>query len=202
MAINMTTIELPLNIPDATIYTLEGPDGGGKTTQAGLVVPELVRAGHDAVEVASPSSTELGQFLRANLPLLKPYERHTLFLLDMARLILDNPGKILVADRWTDSNLVSNKDSSPEESARWIAALPKPRKTFLLDIDPQTIVSSRPESVHDHSADLAKQQMKRERYLRLAETEPERFVVIDATLNRAAITAQIVQTILSDLTRI
>lgn len=195
----MQTIELPLSIPEAVIYSFEGIDGSGKSTQTRLVVSSLQLLGHQAVRVNSPSETALGQFLRANLGILKAYERHTLFLLDMARIVLDNPNTILIADRWTDSNLVSNRDSSPEESARWVAGLPRPRKTFFLDIDPQTVHRNRSESVHDHSADLAKQKMKRERYLQLVGQEPERFVVLDATLSQGSIKEQIMAEITEDI---
>lgn len=198
----MQTIELPLSIPEAVIYSLEGVDGSGKSTQTRLVVSSLQLLGHQAVRVCSPSETVLGQFLRDNLGTLKAYERHTLFLLDMARIVLDNPKTILIADRWTDSNLVSNKDSSPEESAKWISGLPKPRKTFFLDIDPLIVLRERSESVHDHSADLNKQIMKRERYLQLVKREPKRFVVLNATLPQDSIREQIVSEITEDILKL
>jgi thymidylate kinase len=94
---------------------------------------------------------------------------------------------------------VSNKDTSPEESAKWVACLPLPRKTFLYRIEPEVVIKERPESAHDHSMDIEWQRLKHDRYLILAQQQPERIVTIDATEDRYVIAQKVTRVILDDL---
>jgi dTMP kinase len=196
--------EILIDIPSTQrMYTFEGIDGSGKSTSVHLVQQEIINHGVDAVAVASPSDTILGRFLRENLRNLEPWQRHTLFVMDMAGIIqrqsTENPGAILLWDRYIDSNIVSNKDTTPEESAKWVACLPLPRKTFLYDIKPEVVISQRAESAHDHSMDLGWQQLKHDRYLALAQEQPDRIVTIDATQDRNVIAQKVARVILNDL---
>ena len=196
--------EILIDVPaNQKMYTFEGIDGSGKSTSIRLVQQEIVSHGVHAVAVASPSDTALGRFLRENLRSLEPWQRHTLFVMDMAGIIrrqsAENPDAILLWDRYIDSNIVSNKDTSPEDSAKWVACLPLPRKTFLYDIKPEVVVSQRAESAHDHSMDLGWQQLKHDRYLALAQQQPDRIMTVDATQDRHVIAQKVTRVILDDL---
>ena len=93
---------------------LEGPDGGGKTTQAAILAGRLERVGKTVVSVHEPGGTLLGAELRAILvrragPPLKPWAEALLFSACRAQLVAEviRPalldGYMVVADRYADS---------------------------------------------------------------------------------------------------
>lgn len=186
------------------MFNFEGIDGVGKSEQRDRVIPVLDGLGIKAKAVSAPSTTAVGAFLRENLRTLQPWERSNLFVLDMIRTLKDNEDYdgILIWDRYKDSNIVSNKDMAPEESARWVEELPDPLKTFLLDMPPQDIVSKRGESLHDHSLDIEWQELKRHRYYDLVEKEPERFIIVNADQDKEIVTTTIVKGITDVLRKI
>lgn len=196
--------ELLIDIPqNLKIYSFEGIDGSGKSTGIQIVKQRLLSFGVDSTVVASPSNTLLGKFLRENLKNLEPWQRHMLFVMDMVGIIrrqtMENSKSVLLWDRYIDSNVVSNKDTEPEESVKWIECLPTPRRTFLYDITPETVIRERIESVHDHSMDLVWQRLKYERYHQLVKQDPERIIVVDATQGRETIAEVITDIIVNDL---
>lgn len=200
----MNNPELLVNItPNQKMYSFEGIDGSGKSTSIQLVNSELINLGYESTVVACPSGSIVGKFLRENLKKLEPWQRHSLFMMDMVDIINNeherNPNSILLWDRYIDSNIVSNKDTSPEESAKWIACLPVPRKTFFYKIDPEIILRDRPQSMHDHSMDIKWQNLKHQRYLDLAKKNSNRIVTIDATEDRLVIAQKVTRIILDDL---
>lgn len=203
MAINMKneSPRLLVDIPNLKrMYSLEGIDGAGKSTQARRVVESLIASGHQAVNLRAPSGSPIGEFLRSNIRTLQPWQRSTLFLVDyitQLKGLTDYPG-IVVWDRYTDSDIVSNKDLEPEIAAEWVACLPHTRRTFYLEIHPDTVLQQRSESVHDHSSDLGWQQLKFDRYRRLIASDASRFSVIDANQPKEIITRRIVGEILND----
>jgi dTMP kinase len=96
--------------------TLEGPDGGGKTTQAGRLVQRLKDSGYDALGIHEPGGTELGQHVRGILvgrswTGLDPWAEALLFSACRAQLVKEvirpalERGAIVVADRFADSTL-------------------------------------------------------------------------------------------------
>jgi len=121
--------------------------------------------------------------------------------MDMIAILKDNEGtsRILVWDRYKDSNRVANKDMTLEEAEESVACLPETTRTFLLDLDPEIIVKSRSDSLHPYSIDLDWQREKRQRYLDLAEKHFPRIIVVDATLKEEQITEFIAQKIILDL---
>lgn len=192
------SIEVP--IPKAH-FSLEGIDGVGKTTQFIKLGKELLSRGLPIQMGKSPSSTPLGEFLRHNMRDLETWERNALFLMDMIAILRDNDstGKVLILDRYKDSNRVANRDMTLEEAEESVACLPETTRTFLLDLDPRIIARNRQDSLHSHSIDLDWQREKRRRYLELAERHYPRIVVIDAALKEEYITEFIAQRIIADL---
>ncbi|HCB35794.1 MAG: hypothetical protein A2W52_01515 [Candidatus Taylorbacteria bacterium RIFCSPHIGHO2_02_49_25] len=194
-------VDVPKNL---RMFALEGIDGVGKSEQKVLVIKTLQKLGIKAEGVTTPSASGIGTFLRANLYRLEPWERSTLFLLDMIRILRNhiNYDGVLVWDRYKDSSIASNKDMAPEESARWVRVLPDPIRTFLLDMPPEDVYKKRTASLHEHSIDLAWQRMKYRRYHTLVRRNPNRIVVIDADKSRIEVTSIIVEAITSDLRKI
>lgn len=182
-------------------FSLEGIDGVGKTTQLIRLERDLLSRSIPVQMGKSPSPTPLGEFLRHNMRSLKTWERNALFLMDMIAILKDNEGtnRVLIWDRYKDSNRVANKDMTLKEAEDSVACLPETTRTFLLDLDPEIILKTRQDSLHPHSIDLDWQREKRRRYLDLAERHSPRIVVVDATLREEQITEFIAQKIVSDL---
>jgi dTMP kinase len=96
--------------------TFEGPDGGGKTTQAALLVQRLCAEGRDVVAIHEPGGTDLGDAVRAllvrrNWTPIDPRAEALLFSACRAQIVTDairpglERGAIVVADRFADSTL-------------------------------------------------------------------------------------------------
>ena len=201
MAIERLPI-IPVEVPVPKVhFSLEGIDGVGKTTQFIKLGKELLSRGLHVQMGKSPSSTPLGEFLRHNMGSLKTWERNTLFLMDMIAILRDNNGsnRILIWDRYKDSNRVANKDMSLEEAEESVVCLPEANKTFLLDLDPEIIITQRQDSEHRHSLDLDWQREKRRRYLALADRDKPRIVVVDANQSEETIAQFIAGNIVYDL---
>lgn len=193
---------IPVEVPTPKAhFSLEGIDGVGKTTQFSRLEKELIARGVPIQLGKSPSPTVLGEFLRHNMGELKTWERNALFLMDMIAILKDNEGsgKVLLWDRYKDSNRIANKDMTLEEAEESVACLPETNRTFLLDLDPEIVISSRKESLHGHSLDLDWQKEKRKRYLDLAERDKPRIVVVDASKGEEEITGFIASSVIKDL---
>jgi len=102
--------------PSGLFISFEGPDGGGKTTQAALLVERLRVEGRDAVAIHEPGGTDLGSDVRALLVRrgwtpIEPRAEALLFSACRAQLVAEviRPslarGAIVVADRFADSTL-------------------------------------------------------------------------------------------------
>ena len=181
--------------------TFEGGDGCGKSTQVRLTVKWLKEAGHDAFSTREPGGTKLGEKIRSIL--LDPENAE---MADMTEMLLYAAsraqlaceaiepaladGKTVVCDRWADSSMVyQGAARGLGEAVRAVNALAagelfSPDATILLDLDPETALlratgSGREDRIEALGA--AYQAKVREAYLKLAEREPERFFVIDAS---------------------
>jgi len=201
---NKRTLELVLSLPrDLKMYNIEGIDGAGKTTQAKNVVSRLVKLGFPAVFATNPSESALGKFLRENLMFLDPWQRISLFVIDMLDVIShQEEGSIIIWDRYTDSTMISNKEIKPKEASLWLKDLPLPRKTFFLDIKPNEILQNRAVSLHDHSSDESWQKLKYKRYKELILKNPSNFHCIDGNIEKNKISQTISEYILEDLRKI
>jgi dTMP kinase len=184
--------------------TFEGIDGCGKTTQFRLLAQTLRDRGEDVAETVEPGGTPIGQQIRKILldPASGEIQPRTELLLYFAsraqnvdrviRPALDS-GRIVLCDRFTDSTLVyqgcgRGLDTDVVRDLDRIACRGlKPDVTILIDIDLETSlmrarrrnerVGPLESRIDEESA--AFHERVRLGYLALAETEPERIVVID-----------------------
>lgn len=96
--------------------TLEGADGCGKTTQAGLLVQDLTAQGLKVAATREPGGTPLGEAVRALLlnaaaPIV-PRAEALLYLAARAQHVTQHikpllaAGAVVVCDRFSDSTLV------------------------------------------------------------------------------------------------
>lgn len=97
------------------LIVLEGPDGCGKSTQAGLLAERLLAAGHPTLRLREPGGTALGEAVRAILldPATQACAEAELFGYQMARAQLCREvirpalaaGTFVVLDRFWHSTI-------------------------------------------------------------------------------------------------
>ena len=193
--------------------TFEGGDGSGKTTQIELLKSWLEERGHTVVVTREPGGTDLGNELRDIIlhrkGFIAPRAEALLYAADRAHHIhtLVAPalerGDVVVQDRYLDSSVAyqgAGRVLDPTEVrdvSLWATENLMPHLTILLDV-PTDVAKQRQDSderAYDRLEAEAEDfhQRVRESYQRLADAEPERFVVLDGTDSIEAIHHQITQ---------
>ncbi len=132
---------------------LDGPDGGGKTTQAARLAAWLRGLGHDVVTCRDPGGTALGDRLRAilldrdSVPISIRSEM-LLFMASRAQLVEEviapalAAGRIVVSDRYLLANIVYQGSAGglQEEEIALVGMVATsgllPDLTLVLDIAP------------------------------------------------------------------
>ncbi len=185
--------------------TLEGPDGGGKSTQARLLAERLRREGHVVLESVEPGGTRIGQQIRRILldpaySELRPTAELLLMFAARAQNVEEailpalEQGQIVVSDRFTDSSIAYQ---GAGRGLGWDTVLQvdriacrglKPDLTLCIDIDTETGLArahsrnrnetAKSESRLDEQA-VEFHQKARAAYHELARREPQRFRLID-----------------------
>ncbi len=183
--------------------TLEGLDGSGKSTQAGLLRAFLEERGLRVVLTREPGGglPEVRDLLLGGE--LSPEAEYLLFSADRAehvrRVILPSleQGAWVVSDRYLDSSLAYQGFGRGLPLA-WLLEVAKeatlgltPRLTFLLDLPPEEALRRVKDPDRLEREGLAFFQRVREGYLFLAEREPHRFVVLDARRSVAEVAEEI-----------
>lgn len=191
--------------------TFEGGDGAGKTTQAALLEKWLTDAGRRVVRTREPGGTEVGTLVR-DIVLhhrgeVAPRAEALLYAADRAhhvetvvRPALDR-GDVVIQDRYLDSSVayqgagrVLGTDEVRQLSL-WATEGLLPDVTVLLDLDP-SVARGRLDA-DDKPFDRLEAEREsfhvrvREEFLALAAAEPERFLVLDATLPPARLAAAV-----------
>ena len=193
--------------------TFEGGDGSGKTTQIELLKAWLEERGHTVVVTREPGGTDLGNELRDIIlhrkGFIAPRAEALLYAADRAHHIhtLVAPalerGDVVVQDRYLDSSVAyqgAGRVLDPTEVrdvSLWATENLMPHLTILLDV-PADVAKQRQDSderAYDRLEAEAEDfhQRVRESYQRLADAEPERFVVLDGTDSIEEIHHQITQ---------
>lgn len=182
--------------------TFEGPEGAGKSTQLARLVGRLQAAGHPLTVTREPGGTPLGTRIREVL--LDP-ELHMdalpeflLYSASRAQLVQDvirpalKRGETIVCDRYFDSSLAYQGAGRGlplpllQNMTQEVTGGLKPDLTILLDLDPalglgRAAARGQPDRLE--RADLHFHQRVRQGFLELAQQEPGRFLVLDATLS-------------------
>lgn len=180
--------------------TLEGPEGSGKTIQAGKLADHLRAKGHAVLLTREPGGTSIGDQIRRVLGALgnTSMRPNTEFLLfsasraqhveEMIRPHLEAGGEV-VCDRYYDSSLAYQGygHGLDLEALRRITRFATggltPDLTLLLDMEVEAGLGRRRKDGNWNrldSYDLEFHRRVRDGYLELAAAEPERWVVIDA----------------------
>lgn len=197
---------------DAGLFiTFEGGDGVGKTTQAALLDEWLTAAGRTVVRTREPGGTEVGVLIR-DIVLhhrgeVAPRAEALLYAADRAHHIdtVVRPalarGEVVIQDRYLDSSVayqgagrVLGRDEVRELSL-WATQGLLPHLTVLLDLDPAAARARL--DADDKPFDRLEAEKEafhtrvREEFLRLADAEPDRFLVLDASLPVAELAAAV-----------
>ncbi len=199
--------------------SIEGPDGSGKSTQARLLADHLASQGYAVLFSREPGGTEIGDQIRRVIMSLdnkrmSPQAEFLLFSASRAQLVREviqprlAAGGVVVCDRFYDSSLAyqgygHQLDLDQLRSVtEFVTGGLVPDLTLLLDLPSEAGLSRRKEAglwnrLDDY--DLAFHERVRAGYLRLAQAEPQRWVVIDATRSKAEIQSDMQEAVLSRL---
>lgn len=202
----------PVPEPAAGLWvTIEGGDGAGKTTQATLLEEWLRDAGRTVVRTREPGGTEVGVLVR-DIVLhhrgdIAPRAEALLYAADRAHHVatLVRPalarGEVVIQDRYLDSSVAYQGAGRVLDAAEirdlslWAAEGELPDLTVLLDLDPASArarldADDKPFDRLEAEKDEFHARV-RTAFLDLAAAEPERFLVLDATLPAAELAAAV-----------
>lgn len=184
--------------------TLEGPEGGGKSTLAAALSRRLEESGYSVVATREPGGTDLGRQIRALLleqGQVSARAELMLFLADRAQHVQEvtlpalKSGQIVLCDRFTDSTLVyqgyaRGLDLQMLRAANsWATDGLSPDLTLLLDIDPR-VGLDRLESKDRLDREPIEFHLKvREGFLQEAANSPDRIEVLSADRPAEAVEA-------------
>lgn len=187
----------------ASFITIDGPDGSGKTTQAGRLEANLVRRGIPVLLTREPGGTWLGERIRdvvlarqGSGPARDPLSDAFLFNAARRQLVAEviRPalarGTTVVCARFADSTLAYQGfgAGAPLDELRALASMATgglvPDLTIVLDLPVEAGLARKVGAEvtrFEADFDVAFHRRVRDGFLALAEVEPDRFVVIDAT---------------------
>jgi dTMP kinase len=187
--------------------TLEGGDGTGKSTQSTLIGDWFSALGREVVFTREPGGTELGNELREivlhSRGHIAPRAEALLYAADRAHHIATvvrpalERGAVVIQDRYLDSSVAyqgAGRVLDPDEVryvSMWATEGLVPDITVVLDLDP-AIGRDRLDAANKQFDRLEAEALEfhtrvRDAYLSMAAAEPERFLVVDATLDRDVI---------------
>ncbi|MEJ3404913.1 dTMP kinase [Rathayibacter sp. YIM 133350] len=182
--------------------TLEGGDGSGKSTQAALLEGWLSDAGRTVVRTREPGGTDVGHEIREivlhHTGDIAPRAEALLYAADRAHHIATKVrpalerGEIVIQDRYIDSSVAYQGagrvlgGDEVRELSLWATDSLLPDVTVLLDLD-EGVARGRLDATRTRYDRLEAEKGEfharvRAAYLELAAAEPERFLVVDATL--------------------
>ena len=194
--------------------SFEGGEASGKSVQAKRLADWLTAQGRAVVSVREPGSTPVGERVRdvvlhaQEIP-LAPNAQALLYSTARAQLVRDvirpalAAGKVVIVDRFFDSTLAYQGYGHGADLAQLRAVTDfavgdtRPDRTFLLDLPVEIAerrsASRKPGRQWDRFESEARSFHDRVRagYLKLATDEPQRFVVIRADRDEAAVAADI-----------
>ncbi|HEX4728981.1 MAG TPA: dTMP kinase [Jatrophihabitans sp.] len=189
----------------------EGGEGSGKSTQVKLLADWLTGQGQPVFATYEPGATSVGKAIRSLLletdEQITPRSEALLFAADRAHHVETElrpmlaDGRHVLCDRYIDSSIAyqgTGRTLSTAEVARlsqWATEELLPDLTVLLDIDPVIGLAragggaSWPDRLERERADF--HQRVRAGFLQLAQQNPARYLVLDATRPAAELAAEI-----------
>ena len=200
--------------------TLEGPEGSGKTSQMPALAEHLRESGFDVIITREPGGTPVGDQIRdvlMNLENVSIVPRTEILLVLAARAqhveALIRPalqaGKVVLCDRFGDSTLAYQGygHKTDLDTLRFLLNYStgglKPDLTLLLDVPVRQGLSRKLDNSQEWNRLDAYAEAFHERvrqgYLSLAQEEPDRWLVIDATQDKTQVQASMRAAVLNRL---
>ncbi|MDG1242036.1 MAG: dTMP kinase [Opitutae bacterium] len=194
--------------------TFEGTEGCGKSTQINALAARLQNQGQQVLQTREPGGTPLGEAVRNLLQHdkagagMSPEAELLLFTASRAQLTRERilpaiaKGEIVLCDRFMDSTTVYQGVARQIDSQavaainRFAVGEARPDLTILIDLSPE-VGMARVHARCDGELDRIEQeaieffQAVRTGYLKLAESEPERFLVLDGSASVETLERQI-----------
>jgi len=191
--------------------SFEGIDGVGKSTQADLLETWLSEQGKTVIRTLEPGGTDVGVEIRKILLHhkgdLAPRAEAALFAADRAHHVSSKirpaleRGEIVITDRYFDSSVAyqgAGRDLSRTEVrdlSLWAVGGLLPQLTVLLDLPAEEARARRNKSGTEPDR-LEREKIEffetvRSAYLDLAKAEPNRFLVVDASVSVEEMQSQI-----------
>jgi dTMP kinase len=187
--------------------TLEGGDGSGKSTQIAFIREWCEAQGREVVQTFEPGGTDFGKEIREivlhSRGHITPRSEALLYAADRAHNIATvvrpalERGAVVLQDRYLDSSVAYQgagrvlDATEIRDLSLWATEGLKPHVTILLDLDPEVsrdrlTAENKPfDRLESEALDFHSR--VRQSYLDIAAAEPERFLVVDATLPREEI---------------
>jgi dTMP kinase len=178
--------------------TIEGIEGAGKSTLALSLQKHFASEGFDVVVTAEPGGDPVSEKIRDILldrtnvisvrAELLLFESARAQHVEMVILPALRRGCIVISDRFADSSLAYQGWARKQdvEEVRMLNEYAtqglKPDITLLLDLPPQEGLARQLKVDRMSAEDIAFHEAVRNGYLAMAKCEPDRFVVIDATM--------------------
>jgi dTMP kinase len=202
--------------------TFEGGEGSGKSTQAGILANRLARAGRKVLATREPGGSPAAEEIREALLSGRvwqfgPFAEALLFAIARADHIENaigealHEGKWVVCDRFLDSTR-AYQGATAGVPRGLINALERltvggllPDITFILDIPPEEgLVRAAERRSGDapdrfESQELMLHERVRRAFLDIAEEEPDRCVVVDASQPEAMVAEDVWEVVLQRL---
>lgn len=202
------------------LLAIEGTDGSGKATQVELLSNRLVREGYDVEVIAFPQyHNNSSYFVREYLAgtygraaSVSPYVASLFYSLDRyhasfrIRQALAE-GKIVIADRYTASNLAhqGTKVTNPQERRGFYVwtraveeqtlAIPQPVRSIVLNASPEitmNLIALRGNQLDEHEKDAKHLETAAEMYIELCELFPDSFVRLDCSRDGQLLERQVI----------
>lgn len=203
--------------------TLEGPDGSGKTLQIHLLEEFLTTKGYKVFCGREPGDTFIGEQIRQVLmdhqnKNMNPRTETLLFCAARAQLVQEvlkphlERGDIVLLDRYADSTM-AYQGYGHQFDLDLIRSLLhfatgglRPDLTFLLDVDPQTGLERRQKGGGEWNRMdayvLQYHQRVRQGYLEMAQADPQRWKIVDASRQPDVVQSDLREILLSYLSNL
>jgi dTMP kinase len=195
--------------------TFEGPEGGGKSSQAAQLVEQLRERGYDVLHSREPGGTSIGEQIRQILfafdnTIMHPRTEFLLFSAARAQHVNEvilpqlEKGGVVVCDRFYDASLAYQGygHDLDLDSLRSITSFATggliPDLTLLLDLPVEEGLKRREQDGDWNrldAYDLDFHHRVREGYLAMAADEPDRWVIIDARRPFDSVQAEVLRVV-------
>ncbi len=188
------------------LFSFEGVDGCGKSTQAQLLAESLEAEGHRVLLFREPGGTDLSERVRALLldpsVSIEPFAEMLLFSAARAQLVAERvrpallEGSVVLLDRFFDSTIAYQGAGRGLGDPEWLRAFNMrvtdglvPARTYLIELDPEEALHRRrarrdaasEEDDRMEGAGLTFQARVGDAYAAIAAREPDRILRLDGT---------------------